>query len=203
MGLENFINRYRNVPDLRQVISLEKERKFPGMSDAGYLAMRFADSGAEGLRETEEAISLKEKAYLINISPPYKIKHTDRNQLAFNYSAVVVGTILEFMSDAANSGVFDKPGYVEAHNTRIIDSKFYSPLYSDPADVQVIKDEFWEELRRLAEENPTLSDIFTTSYHLMPDFVQWHIWQVGDLEYITGTTLPVYNSVAQRLLTSS
>ena len=203
MGLENFINRYRNVPDLRQVISLEKERKFPGMSDAGYLAMRFADSGAEGLRETEEAISLKEKAYLINISPPYKIKHTDRNKLVFNYSAVVVGTILEFMSDAANSRVFDKPGYVEAHNTRIKESKNYYPLYSHPWEAQVIKNEHWEELRRLADEDPTLSAIFTRDYHLMPDFIQWHIGQVGDLEHITGTTLPVYNSVAQRLLTSS
>ena len=202
MAFERFRAEF-NVPNLKQKLLFEKERKFPEMSLAGYLGMRFAEFGAEGLRETEEEIDLKAKAYSINFSQQYNISPLDQNKLGDNYTMVVFGTIIEFMSDAANSGVFDKPGYVEAHNTRIIDSKFYSPLYSDPADVQVIKDEFWEELRRLAEENPTLSDIFTTSYHLMPDFVQWHIWQVGDLEYITGTTLPVYNSVAQRLLTSS
>jgi hypothetical protein len=194
MGLENFINRYKNVPDLRQVISLEKEREFPEMSYAGYIAMRFAESGAEGLRETEKEISSK--------GPRYNINPSDRNKLAFNYSAVVVGTILEFMADAANTGLYDNPGYVGAHNTRIKESRYYYPLYCDPRDTQVIKNEYWEQLRRLADEDPTLSAIFTRDYHLMTDFIQWHIEQVGNPEYIRGTTLPVYYSVASRLLTS-
>lgn len=195
MGLENFINRYKNVPDLRQVISLEKEREFPEMSDAGYIAMRFANYGAEGLKEIEEEISLK--------GPHYNINQSDKNKLGFNYSAVVVGTILEFMAHATNRGVFDKPGYVREHNARIKGSKYYRLLYSDPSEAQVIKNEYWGQMRRLGEENPTLSAIFTTGYHLMPDFIQWHIGQMGNLEYIRETTLPVYYSVASRLLTSS
>lgn len=202
MGVERFRNEY-DIPNLKQVILSEKKRQFPEMSDAGYLGMTFADFGAEGLRETQEEISLKEKAHLINISSPHNINRSYLNKLGDNYSAVIVGTILEFMAGAIKQGVFDKPGYVREHNTRIKGSKYYYPLYSHPWETQVIKNEYWEQMRRLAEENPTLSAFFTTGYHLMPYFIQEHIVNVGSLEFIIERTLPIYHSVASRLLTSS
>lgn len=202
MALERFSAEF-NVPNLKQKLLLEKERKFPEMSLAGYLGMKFAEYGAEGLRETEAEISSKAKAYFINFSPPYNISHLDRNKLGDNYSAITVGTIIEFMADATNIGLFNKPEYVEVHNARIKNSKFYQPLYSGPSDVQVIKNEYWEQLRRLAEENPTLTSFFTTNYHLMPNFVKWHIERGGSFEVIKRRVIPIYHSVASKLLTSS
>jgi hypothetical protein len=200
-SFERFKKEY-NVPNLKLVLSLEKESKFPEKSLAGYLGMRFAEFGAEELRETERDIDSKEKAYLINISPPYPKTQSDKIKLGDNYYAIVVGTVIEFMADAANKGVFNKPEYVREHNARIRGSKNFYPLYSDPVDVQVIKNEYWEQLRRLAEENPTLTTLFTTNYHLMPNYIQWHIEHSGSFELIKNRVVSIYLSVASKLLNS-
>jgi|SRR3989344_2719384 len=199
--LERFKYEY-DVSNLKQIISSEKTSQFSDRSDAEYLAMRFAEIGAEGLRDTEKDIALKAQKYSINFSQPYKINQSDLSKLGYNYHMVVVGTALEFAGDTARRGVLRKPEYVRDYNDRAKGGRF-NLLYSDPLDTQVIENKQWEEMRRFVEENPTLSAFLTTGYNLMPNFIQWHIGQAVNLEFVRSRIVPAYDSVASRLLTSS
>ena len=201
MGLENFRERYSG-PDFKAFLLREKER-FPYMSNIAFLAMRFADFGAEGLKETEKDLVSKAKAYLVNISPPYPISQLDRVKLGDNYSSIVVGLGLQFMDKALFDGAFDKAGFVREHNKRIEGSVIYAPLFSDDWEALAINNDDLQKMWELANADKTLSVFFNEGFSLMPYFIQKHVENIENLDVIRRNVIPIYYPVAVSLPTSS
>lgn len=196
MSVENFRNQY-NTRDLKERISREKER-FPQMSAPAFLAMKFADFGAEGLRKEEAKITEKARFYIAHFGPPYRISDEDMGKVAVNYSAVIFGLSLQFMEDALIWGAFDKPGFVREHNKRIEGSRLYAPLYSEAWEAQAIKNDNLQKMRELVLQDKTLSIFFQEGYPLMPYFIQQHVGHEENIVLIRRTIIPIYQPLAQK-----
>lgn len=200
MGLENFSATYSG-PDFKQFLLREKER-FPHMSNVAFLAMRFADFGAEGLKEAEKDVTLKAKKYLVTFSPPYRINDSDQIILGNNYSSITVGLSLQFMDKALFDGAFNKAGFVREHNKRIDGSILYPPLFSHDWEALAINNEDLRKMRELASADKTLSVFFKEGFSLMPNFIQQHVGDSRNLDAIREKVIPIYYPVASKLLTS-